>query len=433
MAETKINASQTSITASDIGALSASNESTATVGQVLTKTATGAEWDDAQGGGSSLPDMTGHRGEFLTTDGTDASWVDLYSRKYLQNASTGTGGLCIEGNGNTYSYTVYIGYNTSANTGGVVVGADSNAGGQYAVALGYHAWGQRDYSIQIGYGENWTANTMSVGLSDSNNYRLLDSDGTIPEARLADTTNAAEGQVLTLDSNLNAVWQTPSGGGSGSSLPDMTGQSGKFLTTDGTDASWGTINALQNIATGSNALTIEGTPATGGSAINIGYGSSAVAWGLAIGRNAISSNDSAVAVGSATASGYNSVAMGLSAVASASRGVAIGPDAQTSSGSQGVAIGGHAKGNADNAVAIGYGAEVSGECAAQIGQGTNSEAGTLCFGTYTAQGHNINYKILDRDGTIPAARHAALPSADGTYVLKLVIADGVPTLSWVAE
>lgn len=27
------------------------------------------------GGGSSLPDQTGHSGEFLTTDGTDASWA----------------------------------------------------------------------------------------------------------------------------------------------------------------------------------------------------------------------------------------------------------------------------------------------------------------------------------------------------------------------
>lgn len=29
------------------------------------------------GGGSGLPDQTGHSGEFLTTDGTDASWSDL--------------------------------------------------------------------------------------------------------------------------------------------------------------------------------------------------------------------------------------------------------------------------------------------------------------------------------------------------------------------
>ena len=49
--------------------------------------------------------------------------------------------------------------------------------------------------------------------------------------------------------------------------------------------------------------------------------------------------------------------------------------------------------------------------------------------------NNVNtaYKLMSADGTIPAARHASLPAADGTYVLKLTISGGVPTLSWVAE
>ena len=43
-------------------------------------------------------------------------------------------------------------------------------------------------------------------------------------------------------------------GGSGSSLPDQTGNSGKFLSTDGTDASWETVSAgsvdvVSNVAT----------------------------------------------------------------------------------------------------------------------------------------------------------------------------------------
>ena len=40
-------------------------------GDVLTRTATGAEWSSAP---SSLPDQTGNAGKFLTTDGTNASW-----------------------------------------------------------------------------------------------------------------------------------------------------------------------------------------------------------------------------------------------------------------------------------------------------------------------------------------------------------------------
>ena len=48
------------------------------------------------------------------------------------------------------------------------------------------------------------------------------------------------------------------GGGGGSGLPDQTGHSGEFLTTDGTDASWASVDALQNTATGTYALTILG-------------------------------------------------------------------------------------------------------------------------------------------------------------------------------
>ena len=40
-------------------------------------------------------------------------------------------------------------------------------------------------------------------------YELLDSNGIIPEARLADTTSAVQGQILTLDINNNAIWADP--------------------------------------------------------------------------------------------------------------------------------------------------------------------------------------------------------------------------------
>ena len=155
-----------------------------------------------------LPSQAGHSGEFLTTDGTDASWSD----KPVVNRATGVDALAI---------------GTAATS---ATNLASIAIGQSAVCTGERA-------IQFGYGTNNENNTMkvSLGYDSFTNYKLLDSDGTIPEARLADTTNAAQGQVLALDSNLDAVWTTLSGGG----LPDQTGNAGKFLTTDGTDASWG--------------------------------------------------------------------------------------------------------------------------------------------------------------------------------------------------
>jgi hypothetical protein len=61
------------------------------------------------------------------------------------------------------------------------------------------------------------------------------------------------GRILTSDAIGNATWADPPTG----TLPSQTGNSGKFLTTDGTNASWGTV---------SGAL-----PATGGAAAAPGY------------------------------------------------------------------------------------------------------------------------------------------------------------------
>lgn len=46
-----------------------------------------------------------------------------------------------------------------------------------------------------------------------------------------------------------------SGGGSGAGLPDQTGQSGKFLTTNGTSASWATVNNITVDSTLSTSST----------------------------------------------------------------------------------------------------------------------------------------------------------------------------------
>lgn len=224
MAETKINANQTNITADDIGALSASNESTATVGQVLTKTATGAEWDDAQGGGSSY---TAGTGIAITND------VISVTAPTLQNTATEAGYLSIFGNNSGRGVGI-CGSVSSGNLGGIAIGASTtntshqaSAGGSYGaiaigrgayaggsgtvtigretradgdmgVALGYYAKCSGSYAIQLGQGTNSTANTFSVGLGQNNNYQLLASDGTIPAARHAALPSADGTYVLKL-------------------------------------------------------------------------------------------------------------------------------------------------------------------------------------------------------------------------------------------
>lgn len=157
-------------------------------------------------------------------------------------------------------------------------------------------------------------------------------------------------------------------------LPDQTGNSGKFLTTNGTKTSWG--NALENTATGTNALTILGTSATGQGSINIGKSSNTLggSFCIALGNTSIAAGSLSTAIGTnASATGYYSVAIGGQSVfASEQYAIAIGTG-------MGVDI---VKANARHAI--------------QLGQGTNNTANSFQV---------FNYQMLDgTTGKIPAAR-----------------------------
>lgn len=125
-------------------------------------------------------------------------------------------------------------------------------------------------------------------------------------------------------------------------LPSQTGQSGKFLTTDGTDASW-SDKPLVNRATGTNGIGIGGS--------------------------------------SLVASGNNSIAVGPNPQATAPGAIAIGVDARATV-ADGIAIGDYARSTANKAY--------------QIGGGTNGTANSFQVGSH--QLLNLS------DGTIPTAR-----------------------------
>ena len=166
---------------------------------------------------------------------------------------------------------------------------------------------------------------------------------------------------------------------------------------------------LENTATGTDSLTILGTPATDGSSLNIGYGSATSYDGcIAIGSedssvpvNGAISADMSVAIGSgydvhngAYADGV-SVAVGTGSEA-ISGSVAVGYEAKASSGNN-TAIGVSSIANGDwGCVAIGDNAEATAVSAIQIGSGTNNVASTLQIG---------NKQLLSlTTGLIPDAR-----------------------------
>ncbi len=157
------------------------------------------------------------------------------------------------------------------------------------------------------------------------------------------------------------------------SLPDQTGQSGKFLTTDGTDASW-SDKPLTNRATDTNSIAIGKQSSANNVSCSLGY--------------------------QASATGSNSTAIGSFAGASQTFGVAIGE---------------RAKSTAQGAVQI----------SAMSGGATNADANT-----FKVANANGNFEIMSADGTVPTDRFTTAPSADGTYVPTLTISSGVATRSW---
>jgi len=116
----------------------------------------------------------------------------------------GTRSICIntdyETSGAYGDDSVQIGGFGDANTGGTAVGCGAEAYGESSTVFGNNAVASSDnstaigsnsqvgenadYAIQLGEGNNEEANSFYVGLSSSNNYKLLGSDGKIPNARL---------------------------------------------------------------------------------------------------------------------------------------------------------------------------------------------------------------------------------------------------------
>lgn len=140
---------------------------------------------------------------------------------------------------------------------------------------------------------------------------------------------------------------------------------------------------LQNIATGSDSLSLLGTSSSENYSINIGRGTSIKSsYQIAIGYSAkceSASNNGAIAIG-----GYAAA----SAIGAAS-----------------LAIGHYAKANNSADIAIGYEAICTSSSCIQIGYGTNSTANTLSIGFYNDSSTHYNWQLLDgTTGLIPDAR-----------------------------
>lgn len=300
-------------------------------------------------------------------------------------------------------------------------------------------------------------------------------------------------------------------------LPDQTGNAGKFLTTDGTDASWGT--ALANQTTASHSLVVgeNATVGTGTNCVAIGYQVNGNANGdnIAIGAYSQAVNSSTALGHQAKATGVDSTAIGYYTQAKGSYSISVGDRAiangtsitmgrSSQSEDRCLSLGAYAYSRYDS-IGIGYGSSTSARTKADyysiaIGNNAKAENNCIAIGNYqtagaysicigsAANGFSTSSNVVaicageqgwTTVGTIPQGcivlsavnrssttffdglkqnnMYVGLGStlwrvldgttglfapnriasttglADGTYVLKMTITDGTPTLSWVLE
>ncbi len=267
---------------------------------------------------------------------------------------------------NQQTTTIGIGA-VSRSTLGTAVGFEADSGlGSYNVAIGAGAViGDAANAVQIGVGtntNNTTAQILSWGSVDSTEWGALANSTGIGREIMQAPTNGTNGQVLVWTNN-DVAWATGGGGGSGTitsvamTVPAFLSVSGSPITNSGTLAVSYSGTALP-VANGGTGTTNSGDQTH----INLGLASAAQYWvrlgylstvvntGVAIGYNADARSSSTIALGAyADATNTYSISIGYQSTSKAT------------------------------SVSVGYLANSSGTNAVQLGSGTNTNASTIQF------------------------------------------------------
>lgn len=223
------------------------------------------------GGGSNLPDPTGHSGEFLSTNGTTLSWeevpqsdwnqTDTSAPDYIKNKPYIPEGVIVD---QTYDAT-----STNAQAGLAVAEAVSSKLDKSNVPSTIYSINNLGQQEQLYYSASTAGNTI---VQRDNTGQLFvpqtpTVDGHATSKKYVDTGLDAKQEILVSGTNIKTI-NNNSLLGSGDitidSLPSQTDQSGKFLTTDGTNASWATVSSgVTDYTLLSNKPEINGNTLTG--------------------------------------------------------------------------------------------------------------------------------------------------------------------------
>ena len=217
-------------------------------GKFLTTNGTTASWATVD----ALPSQTSQSGKFLTTNGSTASWASLpiVDQTYSGTSTNAQSGVAVKSAIDSAISSVYKAAGSIAFTSRPTPGA-SYEGNVYNITDAFTT----DSTFVEGSGKSYPAGTNIVCINTSGTTYKWDV--------LAGFVDLSDYQPLLVSgTNIKTVNGTSvlgSGNISVDSLPTQTGQSGKFLTTNGTTASWGdTVTATE-----SSLKTIEGNSILG--------------------------------------------------------------------------------------------------------------------------------------------------------------------------
>ena len=215
-------------------------------GKFLTTDGSVASWETID---AALPDQTGNSGKFLTTNGTEASWTDLLNEIKISSVHyplatattiTLSEDQTIPSDLNKYSMSIYrdgiylvsgIDYGFDPSTGVITFTKAFETDEVVSVIFSYLTTDSPEIinydadKYEAGTGINFVENPIT-------NKVVINAETPLP-----DQTNNA-GKFLSTDGS-NASWENID------ALPDQTDNAGKFLKTDGTTASWEDIEKTE--------------------------------------------------------------------------------------------------------------------------------------------------------------------------------------------
>ena len=281
------------------------------------------------------------------------------------------------------------------NDGGIAIGDNTNARGDYSVSMGTGATvgvgdpseSESQNGIAIGHGATVTVNpaTATPGITDKSGGIAIGHDATTKDINtiaIGTSTIGQGAQAVAIGRNARTIANNGVAIGNEARVQSTNGFALGNNARAGFDESNNLIGLDNDQAFGSNARAYGGSSmafgnnakASKGGAIAMGNGSQSRGdWGVAIGNGAKALAQGSRAIGAnSTADATNAAAMGWDSVASGASSIAIGETSKATA-DHSIAMSTSANVAAEDAIAIGHNAEVGASQQRSIALGANSK------------------------------------------------------------